>query len=264
MGAGHGCSTRIAVGDCFMRPPVCLVGVIRPVCIDRRLQGDHPINPISRPIFIALLKSLPFDGVNRFKGVDLGFVEPPGETEIQTWQAQQSLSQWQPSVLLFWYLLQKLNKGPAEPVVGKNTINKRWRNLQRRPRRKPMRRPTMPLSKPYRANRMTLGLDLGRKTRFQGYPASRRESTAAASRRMLRAGQIEEVGPYCETDVVNTYRVWLVYELYRGAITGEQLAWSERRIRDFVANRKTFNSQLLTAVGIEIGPDRRLRMSGEP
>jgi len=64
------------------------VGVVRPLCIDDRLQSDHPINPLSRPIFVGLLKSLPFDGVNRFKGIDLGLVEPPGETERQTWQAQ--------------------------------------------------------------------------------------------------------------------------------------------------------------------------------
>ena len=35
----------------------------------------------------------------------------------------------------------------------------------------------------------------------------------------MQAGQIEEVARYCETDVLNTYRVWLVYELFRGAIT---------------------------------------------
>jgi 3'-5' exonuclease len=54
---------------------------------------------------------------------------------------------------------------------------------------------------------------------------------------MVLAGQIEEVARYCESDVLNTYRVWLVYELFRGAITDEQLVWSEAQIRDFVANR---------------------------
>jgi len=32
---------------------------------------------------------------------------------------------------------------------------------------------------------------------------------------MVLAGQIEEVAHYCESDVLNTYRVWLVYELFR-------------------------------------------------
>jgi hypothetical protein len=67
---------------------------------------------------------------------------------------------------------------------------------------------------------------------------------------MVLAGQIEEVARYCETDVLNTYRVWLVYELFRGSITAEQLAWSEGQVREFVANRKTANPHLEAAVGI--------------
>jgi 3'-5' exonuclease len=67
---------------------------------------------------------------------------------------------------------------------------------------------------------------------------------------MVLAGQIEEVARYCESDVLNTYRVWLVYELFRGAITAEQLSWSEGQIREFVANRKTASPHLEAAVGI--------------
>jgi 3'-5' exonuclease len=69
---------------------------------------------------------------------------------------------------------------------------------------------------------------------------------------MVLAGQIDEVARYCETDVVNTYRVWLVYELFRGAITSEQLDWSERQIREFVANRKFSNIHLFAALGIVV------------
>jgi hypothetical protein len=68
------------------------------------------------------------------------------------------------------------------------------------------------------------------------------------------AGQIEEVARYCESDVFNTYRVWLVYELFRGAITAEQLAWSETQVREFVATRKSANPHLCAAVAIEKGP----------
>ena len=67
---------------------------------------------------------------------------------------------------------------------------------------------------------------------------------------MVLAGQIEEVARYCESDVLNTYRVWLVYELFRGAITAEQLAWSEGQIRELVANWKTANPHLEAAAGI--------------
>jgi 3'-5' exonuclease len=67
---------------------------------------------------------------------------------------------------------------------------------------------------------------------------------------MVRAGQIEEVARYCENDVLNTYRIWLVHELVRSSITGEQLDWSEAQIREFVASRKTTNPHLCAAVGI--------------
>ena len=68
---------------------------------------------------------------------------------------------------------------------------------------------------------------------------------------MVLAGQIEEVARYCESDVLNTYRVWLVYELFCGSITAEELDWSERQIRDFVISRKSANFHLQTAVGIK-------------
>jgi predicted PolB exonuclease-like 3'-5' exonuclease len=67
---------------------------------------------------------------------------------------------------------------------------------------------------------------------------------------MVLAGQIEEVARYCESDVLNTYRVWLVYELFRGSITAKELEWSELEIRDFVVTRKAANPHLYAATGI--------------
>ena len=43
------------------------------------------------------------------------------------------------------------------------------------------------------------------------------------------SSRIEEVARYCESDVLNTYRVWLVYELFRGSITAEQLACARNK-----------------------------------
>jgi 3'-5' exonuclease len=65
---------------------------------------------------------------------------------------------------------------------------------------------------------------------------------------MVRAGQIEEVARYCESDVLNTYRVRLIYELFRGSVTDKQLEWSEAQIREFVMNRKTANPHLCVAL----------------
>lgn len=75
---------------------------------------------------------------------------------------------------------------------------------------------------------------------------------------MVRAGQIEEVARYCESDVLNTYRVWLVYELFRGSIIATELDWSEAQIRDFVATRKSANPHLCTAAGIVRIADAKL------
>jgi predicted PolB exonuclease-like 3'-5' exonuclease len=42
-----------------------------------------------------------------------------------------------------------------------------------------------------------------------------------------RAGRIKEVAEYCETDVVNTYRAWLRYELFRGVLSAQSYDQSE-------------------------------------
>jgi 3'-5' exonuclease len=61
---------------------------------------------------------------------------------------------------------------------------------------------------------------------------------------LVLAGQIGEVARYCESDVLNTYRIWLVYELFRGSITAKELDWSEAQIREFAASRKATNPYL--------------------
>lgn len=53
----------------------------------------------------------------------------------------------------------------------------------------------------------------------------------------VRAGRIQECADYGETDVVNTYRVWLRYELFRGAITPEQMLESEADLTAFITAR---------------------------
>ncbi|MEQ1581819.1 MAG: 3'-5' exonuclease [Steroidobacteraceae bacterium] len=48
-------------------------------------------------------------------------------------------------------------------------------------------------------------------------------------------GQIEGIRNYCETDVVNTYLVFLRFELMRGRMTPEQYAGECQRVRDVLA-----------------------------
>jgi 3'-5' exonuclease len=42
-----------------------------------------------------------------------------------------------------------------------------------------------------------------------------------------RDGRIKEIAEYCESDVVNIYRVWLRYELFRGKLTKQAYEASE-------------------------------------
>jgi hypothetical protein len=65
---------------------------------------------------------------------------------------------------------------------------------------------------------------------------------------MVRAGRISQVAQYCEADVVNTYRLWLVYDLFRGALTAEQLAFSEAEAAEFIRTRKADNPHLSATV----------------
>jgi predicted PolB exonuclease-like 3'-5' exonuclease len=87
-------------------------------------------------------------------------------------------------------------------------------------------------------------------TKVLGLPGKPEGIYGSRVEEMVLAGQIEEVAQYCESDVLNRFRVWLIYELFRGAITAEQLGWSEGQVRDFVANRKAANPHLCVAVGI--------------
>jgi predicted PolB exonuclease-like 3'-5' exonuclease len=72
---------------------------------------------------------------------------------------------------------------------------------------------------------------------------------------LIAEGRIADVSRYCETDVVNTYRLWLIYEEFRGALSREELTWSENQLQSYVRQSKTDNPYLLASVSL-IGTDR--------
>jgi predicted PolB exonuclease-like 3'-5' exonuclease len=53
---------------------------------------------------------------------------------------------------------------------------------------------------------------------------------------MLQEGKIEEVAAYCETDLINTYRIWLLYEVFRGVLSSDGLDNSEQQLREYVTS----------------------------
>jgi hypothetical protein len=50
--------------------------------------------------------------------------------------------------------------------------------------------------------------------------------------------------------VVNTYRLWLIHELFRGVLTPQELTWSEQQLHDFVRHSKTSNPHLQRAMDL--------------
>jgi len=71
--------------------------------------------------------------------------------------------------------------------------------------------------------------------------------------RYVQEGRVAEVAAYCETDVVNTYRVWLVYELFRGTLSRTEFEASEANLLEFLRERvsaKPHLQSLLTASSV--------------
>jgi 3'-5' exonuclease len=58
-------------------------------------------------------------------------------------------------------------------------------------------------------------------------------------------GRIKEVADYCETNIVNTYRVWLRYELFRGRLDSSSFAASETNLIEFIRLRSNAKPHLI-------------------
>ena len=48
---------------------------------------------------------------------------------------------------------------------------------------------------------------------------------------------LREIAEYCESDVLNTYRVWLRHELFHGRLSDAEFQGSEAYLADFVKAR---------------------------
>ena len=69
--------------------------------------------------------------------------------------------------------------------------------------------------------------------------------------RYVAEGRINEVASYCESDVVSTFRVWLVYELFKGALSREEFLASEANLREFLLERSMVKPHLRHLLGEE-------------
>jgi predicted PolB exonuclease-like 3'-5' exonuclease len=65
--------------------------------------------------------------------------------------------------------------------------------------------------------------------------------------RYFNDGRLREIADYCETDVVNTFRVWLRYELFCGRLSASSYEASEKSLIEFVSS-VVLNKPHLTSV----------------
>jgi hypothetical protein len=76
-----------------------------------------------------------------------------------------------------------------------------------------------------------------------GLPGKPGDMSGAEIEKYYRDGRIGDVAEYCEGDVINTYRLWLCHELFRGRLTQAGLEASEASLVDLVRTRGNARSR---------------------
>jgi predicted PolB exonuclease-like 3'-5' exonuclease len=74
-------------------------------------------------------------------------------------------------------------------------------------------------------------------SKIMGMPGKPEGMDGNEVERYFLEGKIKQIAEYCESDVVNTYRVWLRYELFRGRLSNAEFQASETCLVDFIKAR---------------------------
>jgi predicted PolB exonuclease-like 3'-5' exonuclease len=90
-------------------------------------------------------------------------------------------------------------------------------------------------------------------SRIVGLPGKPDGLSGADVERYFREGRIQEIANYCESDVVNTYRIWLRYELFRGRLNEAAFEASEQNITEFINARATSKQRLTMETELVVG-----------
>jgi 3'-5' exonuclease len=64
-------------------------------------------------------------------------------------------------------------------------------------------------------------------SRIMGLPGKPGGMDGSQVEAYFNAGRIQEIADYCKSDVINTYRLWLRHELFRGRLDRSQFEFSE-------------------------------------
>lgn len=62
----------------------------------------------------------------------------------------------------------------------------------------------------------------------------------------FKAGRIKEIADYCETDVINTFRIWLRHELFCGRLSSSAYEESEQSLLSYIRSYAKTKQHLLT------------------
>jgi len=82
--------------------------------------------------------------------------------------------------------------------------------------------------------------------RVMGLPGKPDHIDGGEVDKYFREGRIQDIADYCESDVVNTYRVWLRHELFRGKLTEVAFEASETNLSEFLKARTDAKPHLST------------------
>jgi len=68
-------------------------------------------------------------------------------------------------------------------------------------------------------------------SRIMGLPGKPGGMDGSQVEAYFNAGRIQEIADYCKSDVINTYRLWLRHELFRGRLHQKQFEFSEAGVK---------------------------------
>jgi predicted PolB exonuclease-like 3'-5' exonuclease len=71
-------------------------------------------------------------------------------------------------------------------------------------------------------------------SRIMGLPGKPGGMDGSQVEAYFNAGRIQEIADYCKSDVINTYRLWLRHELFRGRLDRSQFVFSEENVSAFI------------------------------
>ena len=84
--------------------------------------------------------------------------------------------------------------------------------------------------------------------RVMGLPGKPDTIDGSDVHKYFREGKIQEIADYCETDIVNTYRLWLRHELFRGRLSDAGFQASEVNLAQFIKTRSNVKPHLVELV----------------